>query len=135
MKELDFQEYTASYEDSDGDKHESTVRAAVIRKDDVYYEDKETGNRHTREVVTPTGSRKVQEGDVFVETDRPGVYDYLTADAWKGTGYGSKSASKKASSSTSSDKSDDKSGDKSDESSRPAKKAVPSESKSGHANS
>lgn len=86
MKNLDFQDYTATVEDSDGDDHESTVRAAVITDELVYLTD-EDGNKHRREVMTPTGARGVQAGDVFVETEKPGVYDYLSAAAWASTGY------------------------------------------------
>lgn len=87
MKELDFQDYTATVTDDDGDDHDSTVRAAVVGEDHVYLKD-QNGNNVRREVMTPTGSRQVSKGDVFVETERPGVYDYLTADAWASTGYG-----------------------------------------------
>lgn len=75
-KDMQFKEYTASVEDSDGDKHESKVRAHVVTDD--------TKGR----VNTPTGGRDVAKGDVLVETDTPGVYDVLNADAWKSTGYG-----------------------------------------------
>lgn len=94
-KELDFQDYKATVEDSDGDKHESTVRAAVVTKETATVKNAD-GRDVPREVVTPTGSRTVQVGDVLVETDRPGVYDYLGADAWASTGYG-KGAAKRAS--------------------------------------
>lgn len=86
-KNLDFQDYTATVTDDDGDEHESTVRAAVVTEDLVYIKD-QNGNNVRREVMTPTGGRQVSKGDVYVETDRPGVYDYLTAEAWASTGYG-----------------------------------------------
>lgn len=98
-KELDFQDYKATTEDADGDKHESTVRAAVVTKETATVKNAD-GRDVPREVVTPTGSRTVQVGDVLVETDRPGVYDYLGADAWASTGYG-KGAAKKAASAAS----------------------------------
>lgn len=87
MKDLEFQEYTASVEDADGDSHDSTVRAAKITDDLVYITDPNTGNRVRREVMTPVGGRQVSLGDVYVETERPGVYDFLVADAWAATGY------------------------------------------------
>jgi hypothetical protein len=86
MKALDFQEYTVSVPDKDGDEHDSTIRAAVITADDVYLED-ENGNRSRRELMTITGARQVSEGDVFVEGERAGEYDYLSASAWAATGY------------------------------------------------
>ncbi|HEY6020931.1 MAG TPA: hypothetical protein VIY48_13830 [Candidatus Paceibacterota bacterium] len=86
-KNLDFQDYSAVVTDADGDEHESTVRAAVITDELVYLKDM-NGNNVRREVPTPTGARQVSVGDVFVETERAGVYDYLTADAWASTGYG-----------------------------------------------
>lgn len=86
-KNLDFKDYTATYQDEDGDEHTHTVRAAVIGDDHVYLKD-QNGNNVRREVRTPTGARQVSKGDVFVETETAGVYDYLTADAWASTGYG-----------------------------------------------
>ncbi|SRR6266496_1963999 len=87
-KELDFQEYSATITDDDGDEHTTTVRAAVITDDLVYLIDPNTGNKVRREVKTPTGGRQVSLGDVYVETERPGIYDYLTGEAWATTGYG-----------------------------------------------
>jgi hypothetical protein len=76
MKPFEFKEYTATTEDADGDQHESKVNAAVIGKD------------HTgREVNTLTGQTQTREGDVLVETARPGVYDVLSKDVWEKTGY------------------------------------------------
>jgi hypothetical protein len=89
MKELEFNDYDGVTTDDDGDEHTTTVRAAVIDEDLVYVKDPNTGNNVRREVMTPTGPRQVSKGDVFVETERAGVYDYLTADAWASTGYGS----------------------------------------------
>jgi hypothetical protein len=86
MKNLEFQDYSATVEDQDGDQHESVISAAVIRDEHVYVTDS-AGNRTRREVMTPTGARQVQAGDVFVETEKPGVYDYLNAVAWASTGY------------------------------------------------
>lgn len=86
-KNLEFTEYVGSANDADGDPQETTVRACIIGADEVYITDQNTGNRVRREVMTPTGARQVSEGDVFVETDRPGVYDYLTGEAWGSTGY------------------------------------------------
>lgn len=80
MKVPEFADYTAKTKDDDGDEHESTVRAHVVTKDTA-------GAYNTR-----VGSENVPEGSVLVETDRPGVYDVHTADAWKTTGYASKSA-------------------------------------------
>jgi hypothetical protein len=85
-KRLEFNDYTASVEDSDGDVHEHTVRAAVVTDDTAYVYNDE-GNRRPREVMTPTGGKAVSVGDVLVETEKPGVYDYLSADAWASTGY------------------------------------------------
>lgn len=86
-KALEFTEYVGSADDPDGDPQETTVRACVIGDDDVYITDANTGNRVRREVMTPVGSRQVSAGDVFVETERPGVYDYLTGEAWASTAY------------------------------------------------
>ena len=75
-KVLDFQDFSAKVKDKDGDVHESTVRAAVVTEDTA------------REVVTPTGARWVNPGDVVVATDRPDVFDVHSEDSWKATGYG-----------------------------------------------
>lgn len=77
MKPIDFKEFTAKVKDNDGDEHESTVLAHVV-----------TNDTQGRSVATRTGSYETVEGNVLVQTDRPGVYDVLSADAWKGTGYG-----------------------------------------------
>jgi len=81
VAEKEFKDYTATYEDADGDKHKSTVRAHVVTE------------ATAGTVVTRTGTQDVDKGSVIVETDRPGVYDVLSADDWKGTGYGSASNS------------------------------------------
>ena len=86
MKNLEFQDYSATVEDQDGDEHESVIRAAVVKDEHVYVLDA-NGNKTRREVMTPTGARAVQAGDVFVETEKPGVYDYLNAAAWASTAY------------------------------------------------
>lgn len=88
MRNLEFQEYTATVEDADGDEHVSTVRAAVV-DDGTARVKNDQGNPVAREVMTPTGPRPVAVGDVLVETERPGVYDYLTADQWAASGYAS----------------------------------------------
>lgn len=75
-KEMEFRDYTARVEDSDGDPHESTVRAHVVNDD-----------TKDREIVTRVGTQVVAKDHVLVETDAPGVYDVLTPDAWKSTGY------------------------------------------------
>lgn len=85
-KRLESQDYTATVEDEDGDQHDSTVRAVIITDELVYLKDV-NGNNVRREISTPTGARQVSVGDVFVETERAGVYDYLSADAWASTGY------------------------------------------------
>lgn len=87
MKNLEFQDYTQTLTDEDGDEHDHTVRAAVVTDDLVYVTDATTGNRVRREVMTPTGQRQVIAGDVFVETDRPGVYDHMVGEAWSAIGY------------------------------------------------
>jgi len=86
MKNLEFKDYTGVVKDADGDEHSTTVRAAVVT-DETARVKNDQGNPIAREVMTPTGARPVAVGDVLVETDRPGVYDYLTADAWASTGY------------------------------------------------
>ncbi len=89
-KDLDFKDYTAQVKDRDGDNHESTVRAAIVDNDTAFIviEDAAGAKQKVpREVVTPTGSRRVQPGDVLVETDRAGVYDYVTGEGWADTGY------------------------------------------------
>ena len=86
-RKLEFTEYVGTAHDEDGDPQETTVRACVIGEDDVYVTDPNTGNRVRREVMTPVGGRQVSKGDVFVATERDGVYDYLTGAAWASTGY------------------------------------------------
>jgi len=95
-KALEFTEYVGTADDADGDPQETTVRACVIGADDVYVTDPNTGNRVRRELMTPVGSRQVSEGDVFVETERPNVYDYLTGEAWGSTGYADEAPAPKA---------------------------------------
>lgn len=80
-KDLEFKEYSATTEDDDGDKHTTKVSACVITK--------ETAGR---EVRTPAGFVTVQNGDVLVETETPGIYDYLSKTAWESTGYGASSS-------------------------------------------
>lgn len=99
-KNLEFTEYVGSVDDADGDPQETTVRACIIGADDVYITDPNTGNRVRREVMTQVGARQVSEGDVFVETERPGVYDYLTGEAWASTDYADKTDSAQESAST-----------------------------------
>ena len=86
-KDLDFRDYTAHYQDEDGDDHSHTVRAHVVTDETARVKNPETGNLVKREVMTPTGARIVAPGDVLVATERPGVYDHLTASAWATTGY------------------------------------------------
>lgn len=85
-KDLEFQDYTAHTTDEDGDSHESTVTACVVSEELARVKN-DQGNPVAREVMTPTGPRKVTAGDVLVKTEHEGVYDYLTADAWGSTGY------------------------------------------------
>lgn len=86
-KDLEFQDYTAHYQDEDGDDHTHTVSAHVVTDETARVKNADTGNLVKREVMTPTGPRVVVAGDVLVATDRPGVYDHLTADKWASTGY------------------------------------------------
>ena len=121
-REFDFKEYSKKYEDADGDEHVQVIRAAVITDEDVKDSD---GKSQPRQVVTPTGARNVHPGDVIVETETPGVYDYLSADGWESSDYaegtdGGNSAPKDSDSDGASDDSDDKDKDK------PVKKAVAS---------
>ncbi len=85
-KDLEFQDYTAHYQDEDGDDHTHTVSAHVVT-DETAKVKNEAGNPVAREVMTPTGPRKVAAGDVLVVTEHPGVYDHLTGAAWATTGY------------------------------------------------
>lgn len=94
MKHLDFQDYSTTYKDDDGDEHETTIRAAKITDDLVYVKDPNTGNNVRREVMTFTGARAVQAGDVFVETERAGVYDFITGEQWEKVGYKSEEESR-----------------------------------------
>lgn len=91
MKNLKFKEVTASYEDADGDEHESTVRAAVVTDDLAmidFTNDEGVQARRRREVTDRGGNAvRLNVGDVVVETEKPGVYDVHSADAWKSTGY------------------------------------------------
>lgn len=92
MKHLKFEDVTATYEDADGDEHDSTVRAAVVSAElaMIDYENSEGVRvKRRREVITRDGSaHKLNVGDVVVETEKPGVYDVHSADSWKLTGYG-----------------------------------------------
>lgn len=95
MKHLKFEDVTATYKDSDGDEHESTVRAAVVTDDLVMveYENSEGVRvQRRREVHTREGSQKLNVGDVVVETEKSNVYDVHSADSWKRTGYGAERA-------------------------------------------
>src|SRR6266705_5547880 len=85
-KDLEFVDYSAITTDEDGDEHESVITAAIIGSEHVYVKDV-NGNNVRREVMTPTGARQVIQGDVFVKTERDGVYDHLTAAGWASTGY------------------------------------------------
>lgn len=84
-KDIDFQEYSAKYEDTDGDEHTSTVRAHQATK--------ETADT-LGTVATRTGSHDVRSGDVLVETEREGVYDIHNKDTWGKLGYSTGSAGK-----------------------------------------
>ena len=75
-KTLDFTDWVAEYEDSDGDKHTSTVRAARV-----------TADNKGAEFNTVTGVRTVTTGDVVVATDNPNVFDVCTSQQWKAAGY------------------------------------------------
>lgn len=87
-KDLEFTDYTAHYEDEDGDSHAHTVSAHVVTDETAKVKNEE-GNLRPREIMTPVGARKVAAGDVLVATAQPGVYDHLTAAAWASTGYAS----------------------------------------------
>lgn len=78
MRDVEFKNYSAKYEDADGDEHTSTVRAHVA--------DKDTADA-LGTVATRTGSHDVRKGDVLVETDRPGVYDVHSSKSWDDIGY------------------------------------------------
>ncbi len=81
-KELNFKDTSTSVKDDDGDSHEHTVSAARVTK------------ATEREVRTRGGVRTVVAGDVLVATDVPDVYDVLTSDQWKATGYSTGAAEK-----------------------------------------
>lgn len=76
----EFQEFTGIGTDQDGEDSESTITAHVVTKDT------------SGEVTTRTGNETVRAGSVLVETDRPGIYDVLSADQWASTGYGQEAA-------------------------------------------
>jgi len=75
-KEKKWEEFSATYKDVDGDEHTSTVLAHVVTEDTK------------GEILVIGGSRHTVPGDVIVETSQPNVYDVLSAEAWKTTGYG-----------------------------------------------
>jgi hypothetical protein len=75
MADREFTEYEGTGSDQDGEDVTSTVRAHVVTKDTA------------GEVTTRTGNQNVSVGQVLVETDRPGVYDVLSADEWDSTDY------------------------------------------------
>lgn len=79
MKGFDFTSQDAKIKDSDGDVQTHSVTAAVASK-----------NHAGQEVQTRTGVHVVREGDVLVQTERPGVYDVHTADGWKQNAYGTR---------------------------------------------
>lgn len=81
-KGFEFKDAKTSVKDDDGDTHEHTVSAARVTKETA------------REVRTRGGVRTVVAGDVLVNTDIPDVYDVLTSDQWKDTGYSSGAAAK-----------------------------------------
>lgn len=76
-KGFDFKDTKTAVKDSDGDSHDHSVSAARVTKDNA------------GEVRTRGGVRTVVPGDVLVTTDAPDVYDVLTSDQWKATGYSS----------------------------------------------
>lgn len=76
MANLEFADYTATYEDSDGEKQSSTVQAARV-----------TAKEKGQEVNTVAGARVLNTGDVVVQTDNPNVFDVCTSGQWKSTGY------------------------------------------------
>lgn len=68
MADREFVEYEAA----DGG---STVKAHVVTE--------ETAG----EVFTRVGTQNVSAGDVIVATERPEVFDVMSADQWNNTGY------------------------------------------------
>lgn len=73
-KDWNWQEAKASYKDSDGDEHETSVTYAEV-----------TSEFAGREVNTLTGTTVLREGDVVVQHpgDNSGRYDVLSGEAWK----------------------------------------------------
>lgn len=92
MKALDFTEFTGDYEDVDGDKQTSTIKAAVVDDSTAYVTILNSEGdqvKRRREVTVRDGSaRALLSGEVVVETGKPGVYDVLTAEQWASTAYG-----------------------------------------------
>ena len=70
MPDLEFEDYEA--DSPDGGK--TQVSAAEVTE--------------PTEVNTLTGSHIASPGDYVVATDRPGVYDIVTGDAWSESAYG-----------------------------------------------
>lgn len=81
MAKREFVEFTGVGQDADGEDVESTIKAHVVTK--------ETAG----EYVGRDGNAQVREGQVLIETDRPGIYDVLSAEQWAGTGYPDKNPS------------------------------------------
>jgi hypothetical protein len=83
-KDWNWQEAKASYKDSDGDEHETSVTYAEVTSDFA-----------GREVNTLTGTTVVREGDYVVQNpgDNSGRYDVLSADVWKNSYGGSQNVS------------------------------------------
>jgi hypothetical protein len=84
MSGLEFKEYNSDGSVVEDTGSEDSIRAAIVDNDET-------------EVVTRDGSAIVNKGDVIVETDRPGVYDVISADNWNDTGYGGHKDSKETS--------------------------------------
>lgn len=89
MKELEFQDYSHTYQDDDGDPHTTTVRAAKVDKGHVTGSNGDGGRRPVNRYVTTIDGqqRLLRAGDVVVETSNPNTYDVHDEKSWNSTGY------------------------------------------------
>jgi hypothetical protein len=89
MKDLEFNDYSHTYQDDDGDPHTTTVRAAKVDKGHVTGSNGDGGRRPVNRYVTTIdgGQRLLRAGDVVVETSNPNLYDVHDEKAWNSTGY------------------------------------------------
>ena len=102
MKELEFEDYSAKFEDADGDEHTQTVSAAVLTKDNYHVGNDSNGRPIPREFQVVGRSEKVRATPdmVVVKTDKPDEYDVHSVDTWKEMGFATGKAKTSASGSS-----------------------------------